>query len=75
MQISAVIDTKPTAIEAAIQSLSRPILRLMASANVELPKAKIQLAALNHQLSELNLSTLQKLELKIGLTRANLIAE
>jgi hypothetical protein len=75
MNINA-ISTTPAAIEAALQSAEvRQISSLLASIGIEKPKSKIKLADLNAKFAAAGTPTQKRLEAKIILGRANLLAD
>jgi hypothetical protein len=71
MNISAVID-QPTDIQAAVAGLPPNIKRLAASADVTIA-GRISVAAIDAKLSASRLTTIEKLQLKIGLNRSGLL--
>jgi hypothetical protein len=77
MQISAVVDNKPTFdISTALGSREVVAVRsLMTAAGIEQPKTKIRLSDLDAKLSASRLTIQQRLEVKVALNRAGLIAD
>jgi hypothetical protein len=75
MNITAIADDKTFSLEAALAKLDKPAFRLMTAVGVGLPQAKIPVAALDRQLAASRLTTQQRLELKVSLSRVGLLAE
>jgi hypothetical protein len=71
--IRAIAEKPEFNIEAAVASVPPDVRRLCASADV--PLGKISVAVIDLKLSASRLSTLQKLQLKIGLNRAGLLVD
>jgi hypothetical protein len=73
MQINAVTERPTFDISAALGSREMTAVRsLMAAANIA-PTARITVAELDQKLADSRLSTLQKLELKVAMTRAGIL--
>jgi hypothetical protein len=61
-------------IEAAIAKLSKPAYRLMAAAGIDVPAKKLTVAEVDAKLAGSHLTLDQRLELKVSLERAGLLA-
>jgi hypothetical protein len=72
MSLHAVSDPQ-FSIEAAVAKLPKPAFRLMIAAGLDVPKAKIQVGALDQQLAASRLTPEQRLELKVSLERVGLL--
>jgi hypothetical protein len=74
MHLNAVAEKPAFSIEAAVASLPPNITRLAAAAAVAIA-AKISVAEIDRKLAGSRLSTIEKLQLKIGLNRAGLLVD
>jgi hypothetical protein len=74
MQINAIAEKPAFSIEAAVASLPANITRLAAAADVAIA-GKITVAEIDRRLGGSRLSTIEKLQLKIGLNRAGLLVD
>jgi hypothetical protein len=73
MEIRAVTEKPTFNIEAAVASLGPDVRRLAACA--EIPVGRISVADIDAKLSASRFSTIEKLQLKIGLNRAGLLTD
>ncbi len=74
MHINAVTDDKTFDIAAAAQKLPPDARRLMAQADITIGGKKLSTAELDAKLSAAGMNTMSRLQLKIALERANLLA-
>jgi hypothetical protein len=72
--LNAVAEKPQFSIEAAVASLAPNITRLASAADVAIA-GKITVAEIDRKLSSSRLSTIEKLQLKIGLNRAGLLVD
>jgi hypothetical protein len=73
MKINAIAEKPQFSIEAAVASLPPNVVRLAAAGDVAL--GKISVAEIDHKLGGSRLTTIEKLQLKIGLNRAGLLVD
>jgi hypothetical protein len=74
MKINAIAEKPQFSIEAAVASLPPNITRLAAASDVTIA-GKISVAEIDRKLSSSRLSTIERLQLKIGLNRAGLLVD